>query len=670
MSTNLGSLGDLFREQGKDMKCRVRGCNNLVHISGERALRNKTGNGHSRQDGLMCDECWAYFNTLEDRQMPCSKPGCDGTWTWNRYQQLEAHVQGHDDQAPRGLCEKCRNEARSRTDVEEKCRIKGCGGTWKWTARMQLESRDGKPPRRLCDDCFRIFNTLRDRELACRVKGCKGHFLWNRYQQLEHIRAGRSQDEPPARMCPDCLKKLNSFQPQELPCKVGGCKNTWTWTPFEQLEAAVNTPEGQPVEPPKRMCRECVEFLHNAQDSEQPCANRGCGNKWVWTRGMQLAAKLHGRTEAPRRICEHCRKELEQIQPVECGCAVEGCPGKWIYTPEQQLRDRLAKRQPEPRFCTKCQEFLASHKAEHLTCEKCGRAFSWSAREQLYTSLGTFQKPHFCAECNSHELSQMPPPKEVVIKAEQPLLRITIPTGGAWNSTPQTRDWPDGMTGAVVAKMENAAPRVVCTGDETTIFSNDDCAGWVAVLSRVLQEKYPGCGVVNSGMAQTTMALLNLRAERDILPFAPQLVIFSTALADSRAVQQGAGAEEQNARLAAMGEAFGQFVQKMRSLEKQPALLCYLPNPIFPQKDGRNGQWRNNENPDQEAVRIYEAVLRSLRTLCKEHNVHLVDGKALFEMVGQKTAVSWMSDACNPNADGCRNIAGWLLAEITGNALL
>lgn len=669
MSSNLGSLGDLFREQGKDVKCRIRGCNNLVHISGERALRNKTG-GHPHQEGLMCDECRAYFLTLEDRQMPCSKPGCDGTWTWNRYQQLEAHVQGRDSLPPRGFCEKCRGQLKEHGDIAQPCRVKGCKGTWLWTARMQMESTDGKPPRRLCDDCFKIYRDLHDRELPCRIKGCSHVVLWTRMQQLEHLRSGKSLDNPPSRMCPECMKRFNELKPQEVPCRVQGCRNTWTWNAYDQLEALLATPEGQKPEPPKRMCKECMNYLNSVHDVEVPCANKGCAHVWIWTRGMQLNARLTGHDAPPHRICDHCREAIKALQPIENPCAVEGCHGKWIYTPEQQLRDQLARRRPEPRFCTKCQEFLAGHKAERLVCEKCGKEFVWSAREQLYTELGTFQKPRFCAECNSRELSAIPAPREVITRAVQPRLRITIPTGGEWNGFAAIRDWPEGMTNDAIAMMENAIPRVVCIGDEMTAAGPDE-PSWVRVLSGMLQEKHPQCGVINSGMAGTTAELLNMRFARDVAPFAPHLVVFSTAFADTRRPPEGGYGEEAVAAvLAAKADQFGQFVEKCRSLDNPPELLCWLPNPIFPQKDGRNGQWRLNDDPDVEAVRYYDGMLRAMRSWCQAREVALVDGKALFEIVGQKTAMSWMADCFRPNADGCRNLAGWMLGQINGKSLL
>ncbi len=618
----------------------------------------------------MCDECQAYFKTLSDKQMPCSTPGCDGTWKWNRFQQLEAHVQGRDDQQPRGFCDKCRKAVHDKQDIEVQCRIRGCKNTWTWTARMQQESRDGKPPHRLCPDCFKIFNTLEDKELPCRIKGCNHTWTWSKTQQLEHLRAGNSLEKPPQRMCQECLKRFNEFKPIEVPCRISGCKNTWTWNAYDQLEASLTCPEGQQIEPPQRMCKECLNYLNSVKDIEVPCANKGCDHTWTWTRGMQLNAKILGRDTPPHRICDHCREAIKNMQPIENPCAVEGCPGKWTYTPEQQLRDQLANRKPEPRFCTKCQEFLAEHKAEHLKCEKCGRDFTWSAREQLYTSLGTFQKPHFCAECNSKEIASMPAPREVITRAVQPLLRITIPTGGDWNNFATVRDWPDGMTNDTIAMMSNAAPRIVCIGDEMTAAA-EDAPSWVRVLTQMLKEKIAGCGVINCGMAGSTSEALNARFERDVAPFAPQLVIFSSAFADTRRAPEGGYTDEAIASaIAAKEAAFTAFVQKCRALENPPELLCWLPNPIFPQKDGRNDLWRNNENPDTDAIRFYDAMLRATRSWCDAQHINIVDGKALFEIVGQKTAMGWLADCYHPNVDGCRNIAGWLLGEITSKELI
>ena len=88
MNDAFGNIGESFPE--KDVKCRVRGCKNIAHISQDQVMRDLM-RGRTRDLNLrMCDECLALYNTMEDKEMPCSTPGCEGKWTWTRFSQLEA----------------------------------------------------------------------------------------------------------------------------------------------------------------------------------------------------------------------------------------------------------------------------------------------------------------------------------------------------------------------------------------------------------------------------------------------------------------------------------------------------------------------------------------------------------------------------------------------------
>jgi hypothetical protein len=88
-----------------------------------------------------------------------------------------------------------------------------------------------------------------------------------------------------------------------------------------------------------------------------------------------------------------------------------------------------------------------------------------------------------------------------------------------------------------------------------------------------------------------------------------------------------------------------------------------MPNPIYPQK-GSNEAWRGNPEPDEDAVRFYDSLLRNLRSWYQKEGVTVVDCKAMFEMMGQKSAMNWMESWCRPNADGSRNIANWILEAL------
>ena len=669
MGSNFGNLGDFFPET--EVKCRIRGCGNMIRVSKEEVIQ-KLASGKNPRPEKMCEECYAIFQTLEDKTLPCSTEGCDGTWVWNRHAQLEAmRKQKTDNPAPpHGLCEKCRAEASKVEPQERPCRLRGCKNTWTWTAREQIAS-GGKPPApRLCDECFNLLKPLKDDYLPCRIKGCKNSVLWTRYQQLEHIKSGKSLDNPPRRMCDECFKKFNELKDETRPCKINGCKGTWTLTAYEQLEVIRSTPEGQEPVMPQRMCKECFDFYANAKDIEVPCQNKACTNKWVWTRSMQLGAHVHGNNHTPVRLCEDCVKAFMSLKDEERPCSVQGCNGTWTYTVKDQIRDKCNQREEPKRRCASCQEFLQNHKAEDLTCERCGATFKWSVQEQLQVHLGNFAKPTLCSACATKEIGAASPAGEIKI-VSRPV--IHIPTSGPWNGDEVIRDRPVRMDHAAVAAMENAKIRVVCIGDEQTLSMDDAEKSWPALLENSLQKRFQTKGklsVLNVGIKGCGTAQGVARIARDITPFNPHLAVFSFTWGDAKLpVNKTLDEEAMAARLTAVNTAFEEFVAAFK--ETGTKLLCWLPNPVYPQNSGEKAfdseafkAWADCQ------VKLYESLTNQVRQNCKRFDIPLVDGHALFEVGGTHTAQKWMSNWFMHNEQGAANIANWIEDAIVKNKLI
>ena len=675
---NLGSLGDFFKQTGTEQPCRVRGCKNMVTVSQEQALFGKAHGGRG-EGGKMCEACWSFYQSVQDKQVPCSKAGCKNTWTWTRFQQLESHVRGFDT-PPRRLCPECAEEGKDKKDIQVPCRVKGCKNTWTWTAKMQVESKDKRPPRRLCPECFALWSKLQDQEIPCRVKGCKNTLSWSRVQQLEWIKEGRKVENPPKRMCPSCLEKFNLLKPMEVPCRISGCSHVWTWLPFEQLEAAVNLPlpsqkteaaapaaENAPVaenapaaekesqnpfhlHPPKRMCKECFAFFEKAKDLEQPCCNRGCEGKWIWTRSQQLTGHLHGHDQAPFRMCEDCQKALKERKPIQEPCQEAACQGTWTYEPADQLKDALLKRPPKSRHCSSCEKFLREHPARELVCEKCGESFPWTSQEQLLTHLGVFQKPTCCASCNTRGLQEQPPPPPVIIPAAQTAFRVEIPAGGPWRENGLIRDWPEGMTNQEIDRMEKAGQRVVFLGDDL-VAEEVGTPSLPALLEASLKSDgaWKDSVVLNAGMRGCTTALGTLRLGRDVAPFLPHLVIFSFAFADARS----SASQETGEAMTRLAEETQKLLDALKELPSHPKIICWLPHPVYPQLES-NALWRENLSPDVQAMNRYGAVLRNLKAVCDKNQIAVADGKAIFDMQGQKTAMAGMATWNRANAEGCK----------------
>jgi len=672
LGSNFGSLGDFF--PATEVPCRVRGCRNLLRISGD-AVMNTLATGKNLRSDRMCDECYSRLQTLADQELSCSKKGCDGTWVWNRYQQLEALAAGRGDRPPRGLCQKCRDELKAVKDVEQPCRMKGCKNTWTWSAREQLEAAGKPAPRRLCEECFQTLRTLEDRQLPCRVKGCAHTVLWNRYQQLEYLKAGRTLEEPPRRLCDACLARSAKLQEQEKPCRIHGCKNTWTWRVHDQLEALAATPEGQEPTVPNRMCNDCFAFYNSAKDMEQPCRNHTCRKTWVWTRSMQLGAKQHGQTRPPAKLCEDCAALLKTLSDQEVPCRVNGCKGTWVYKAEEQLRDLTAGRTtPPPKRCRACNDFLANHPAKEITCQHCGKAILLSSQEQLDCALAVSVRPSLCADCVGAEIAQIRPPEPEPVQSSRLLIRI--PKGGPWTEHAVIRDWPPRMTREKVEHMEQATVRIVCIGDELTVSCEDETRSWPAHLQQNLQRRL-GNGedvcVLNAGIAGCTTALACRRFERDVKPFEPQLVIFSFAFSDARCGFGTSAPDDECARrTAALADDFCRFDELLHAAN-YPA-LCWLPNPIYPQDspEGRydrdaHARWAERQHA------LFDATLRQVRQSCASAGLNaVVDARALFTVNGDKSARRWMaSDSWFlHNEIGAQSIAAWIESTIVENKLL
>ncbi|MDD4098245.1 MAG: SGNH/GDSL hydrolase family protein [Lentisphaeria bacterium] len=672
LGSNFGSLGDFF--PATEVPCRVRGCRNLLQISGD-AVMNTLATGKTLRSDRMCDQCYARLQTLQDQELPCSKPGCEGTWVWNRYQQLEAHAIGRGDHPPRGLCQKCRDELKNVKDIQQPCRMKGCQNTWTWSARDQLETAGKPAPRRLCEECFQTLRHLEDKTLPCRIKGCQGTVVWNRYQQLEYLKSGRSLEEPPHRMCDACLSRSAKLQNQEHPCRIHGCKNTWTWRVQDQLEALATTPEGQEPTVPSRMCHDCFSFYNSAKDQEQPCRNHACRKTWVWTRSMQLGARLHGQIRPPAKLCDDCATLLKTLSDREVPCTVSGCQGTWVYKADEQLRDLAAGRTAPPaRRCHVCNDFLATHPAKEIACGHCGKTIVLSAQEQLDCELAVSVRPSLCADCVGVEMAQIRPPEPEPVPSGRRLIKI--PKGGPWTDHAAIRDWPPRMTREKVEHMEQATVRIVCIGDEMTLSCADEIRSWPSQLEKNLQRRLGDTEdvcVLNAGIPGCSTALGGKRIDRDVKPFEPHLVVFSFAFSDARCPFGSSGAEDECLRRTALvADEFCRFDQQLQAAKYQA--LCWLPNPVYPQEspEGRYdpaayAQWVARQQT------LYDAVLRQVRQSCVNAGLRgVVDARALFTVNGDKSARRWMAPDSwfLHNEIGAQSIAAWIESAIVENKLL
>jgi hypothetical protein len=194
----------------------------------------------------MCDACAARYGALADQTQPCRIKGCDETWSWTRGAQLEAAVGSPGPmEPPERMCGGCYGKWSQLSDRELPCKRHGCSGTWTWKRGEQLS---GKPaPARLCAACVEAMSTLHDQEAPCehQADGCPGTWTYSRIAQLS---AGHRKTAP-HHPCPDCQAFLREARTREIPCQK--CSAVITWPPHSQLMTRL----GKWIEP--TLCGQC-----------------------------------------------------------------------------------------------------------------------------------------------------------------------------------------------------------------------------------------------------------------------------------------------------------------------------------------------------------------------------------------------------------------------------
>ena len=656
VAKNLASLGDLLPDT--DLRCRVKGCNNLWSLEGEQIL-DALAAPKGQLPERMCSSCFETFKSLQDQEVQCAKPGCDKTWIWTRFQQLEAHARGFST-PPKRLCGDC-EKAKEKIEAREMpCRIKGCDHTWTWSAERQMTWNKDRPPQRLCDRCYSRMRELKDRQVECRMRGCHNTWDWSAYRQVQHEMGGKSLEKPPRRLCGKCFAKLNTLEDQEITCKVPQCNRRWTYNRFAQLENLLKNGAIDP--PPERMCNPCFEFYKRTRERQRHCCIRGCHNTWVYTREDQLKNWLAGHGKPVGRMCEECREKLREYQPRPVSCAVPGCEGTWIYQPEDQLRDaRLKRVEPAPKRCKDCEEFLSKHNAETLACRSCGKAIIWSAYEQLLVKHGDFEKPSLCPECAGKELT---PHTETKTVPEEHHLVVRMPAGGKWGSDPAIAKWPVHLNHDILGKAEQADIRIVAFGDEMTCGNNAHNDSWPFLLEQKLNAELADQGltvaVIDAGIAGTTSEQGLVRLPRDVWPFKPHLTLLSFTCSDAWISPSQRG-DKWHERLPldkaekSTAELFHKLTQNTR------AVIYWTPPPIFPLELAQPGNNNNHSKSWAEAQQFRRNTIQSTTIrLCHKNNIPVLDLQARFEVNGARSARKWMRDWYLPNNSGNRNIARWI----------
>ncbi|MBI4510326.1 MAG: hypothetical protein HY698_11885 [Deltaproteobacteria bacterium] len=352
------------------LPCSSHGCSGTVtwtKLSQIEAILKHQGDGEPPPPRMMCDSCRGKARELSEREVPCRVRGCTNTWTWTGRAQLAAGIEpGSEAAAPSRMCDSCNHAYRALEDTKLPCKVSGCTRSFTWSRWQRLEAQvAGKkePPERMCDECARALALLKDMEVPCRTDGCGETWIWKRGQQLEMLAKGEVQAPAasptaataataPQRMCPDCQSKYSKLKDLQVPCKRTGCTSAWTFKRGAQLERWIKHGEHPDAPPPQRLCEGCKKRLDEFKDREVPCKNEGCANTWTWTRFAQLQAKETGHEGTPpSHMCNECKSFLASHPKKAISC--EKCQSQIAWSPELQLKTKLGLMK-EPTLCGSC----------------------------------------------------------------------------------------------------------------------------------------------------------------------------------------------------------------------------------------------------------------------------------------------------------------------------
>ena len=131
---------------------------------------------------------------------------------------------------------------------------------------------------------------------------------------------------------------------REMPCRIAGCSNTWTWFGTQQIRSL-----GKPE--PKRMCADHLATFEGIDDRQMPCRNTWCTNTWAWSRGAQLYQReRQDKLKPPHRLCDQCFEEDKTTEDTALECKIPECKNTWIWERQAQLRHRAWVRRQQAKI--------------------------------------------------------------------------------------------------------------------------------------------------------------------------------------------------------------------------------------------------------------------------------------------------------------------------------
>jgi hypothetical protein len=375
----------------KQMPCRNSWCTNTWLWTRAAQLYQREKQDKLKPPHRLCDQCFDEERTTEDMQVPCKIPECKHTWTWPRQAQLrhrawvhrmqakieaEEAAEQRDAAAPAeqpheaAHAEHEHHEHAHAEHEHEPAEHAHDEHEHQLDAHAEREHHDDEHEHH--DDEHEHHDDDEHEHADGEAEQTDGEGKPDKRRRRKRRRKRKIHDGPPEKLCESCFERANLLEPIEVPCKVHGCTNTWTWEREGQLRAwAAHEASENPSElpqPPRRMCNSCFEFVRRHGDREIDCGRPGCDKTWTYKTGAQLQDFLAGRSLDPIRLCEDCSRSQFVISSARgvqmpagaevMPCQVAGCTGSWVYAPGMKLSaaDPDASEPPLDRMCDDCRE--------------------------------------------------------------------------------------------------------------------------------------------------------------------------------------------------------------------------------------------------------------------------------------------------------------------------
>jgi len=195
-----------------------------------------------------------------------------------------------------------------------------------------------------------LLDAVVEQKIPCKIPGCRN--TWT--LEAEGVVKSWTQEDyhVPKRMCPSCKTQFDDLQPVEVKCSTRDCEEMLKIFPYQQL---ILNKKHKPLERETFFCESCQRFLKEVGDLEVPCRMHVCQGVWTWFASSRLRSGGKSLDSHPeRRLCRNCYATLKTLTSRKLSCKIKGCDQEWSVDRMTQLEWKLAGKKDPKRMCPPC----------------------------------------------------------------------------------------------------------------------------------------------------------------------------------------------------------------------------------------------------------------------------------------------------------------------------